>query len=208
MLSLSEAFGSEARHSFVSIALYASTIAVLMTVIESRVVIMVIFCALLAVYQRWTNMYARTRCEAYVNECLAKDMKDIQAHYMQPRKRFWVAVQDGVSLLHCLHSGEIVGTLGLDAKSEKLAELRRMFVSEKVRRQGISKLLLLAFNDFAKSNGYEEIILTTTTAQKAAVQMYHKNGYHLVTRRPIDWLGAFVEIDLGKRVECKCNSKQ
>jgi GNAT superfamily N-acetyltransferase len=83
--------------------------------------------------------------------------------------------------------------VGLDKHTDDVAELRRMSVHESVRRHGIAKLLLMMFEDFAKEQGYKEIMLTTLNAQVPAIRAYEKAGFsfageqffdaaHLVTR--------------------------
>jgi GNAT superfamily N-acetyltransferase len=77
-----------------------------------------------------------------------------------------------------------------------------MFVLPRARGKGISKLLLFALLSFAKEHGYKEVMLTTTTAQRAAIGLYTSHGFvEGPARRAIDWLRSIVECDFRKTLE-------
>jgi GNAT superfamily N-acetyltransferase len=59
-------------------------------------------------------------------------------------------------------------------------EIKRMFVAEKYRNQGIAKFVLKELEVWAKENGYKNSILETGKRQLEAVQFYHKNGYKVI----------------------------
>jgi hypothetical protein len=57
-------------------------------------------------------------------------------------------------------------------------EIKRMFVVEAARRQGMGRLLLAALEDAARLYGYPQVILDTGHKQQAAHALYEDCGYH------------------------------
>jgi GNAT superfamily N-acetyltransferase len=77
---------------------------------------------------------------------------------------------------------------GLSRYDEVTAELRRMYVIPSSRGQGLSRQLLAAIEDAARSLGYLHLRLETGNRQTAAIALYRSAGYE-----PIDRYGPFVE---------------
>lgn len=61
--------------------------------------------------------------------------------------------------------------------SEGIAEVKRMYVSENHRGEGMAALILKRLEMWAKECGYTKCILDTGKKMKPAVQFYLKNGY-------------------------------
>ena len=57
------------------------------------------------------------------------------------------------------------------------AEVKRMFVDQTYRGQGIAAKLLAQLEQWAKEKGYKKCILETGERQVAAVQLYQKSKY-------------------------------
>ena len=61
--------------------------------------------------------------------------------------------------------------------SQQDVELKRMFVLASHRGRGISRLLLAALEEKAKSVGYARLMLETGDQQHAAIGLYQSSGY-------------------------------
>jgi GNAT superfamily N-acetyltransferase len=57
------------------------------------------------------------------------------------------------------------------------AEIKRMYVREAYRGQGIAQRLLQEAESFANDSGYQSILLDSTEAMQAARRLYERNGY-------------------------------
>ena len=73
-----------------------------------------------------------------------------------------------------------VGCGAIRPLSEKIAEVKRMYVRPSARGKGISRLILQKLESLAREYGYECIQLETGTLQKAAVQLYESMGYQRI----------------------------
>jgi GNAT superfamily N-acetyltransferase len=60
---------------------------------------------------------------------------------------------------------------------EDAAEIKRMYVREEARGRGISRLLLEALEDEARSLGYRRTVLETGVEQPEAMALYESAGY-------------------------------
>ena len=108
--------------------------------------------------------------EAYIEESLRGDLQNIPLHYLsEPGGNFWVAEV----------SGQVVGCAGVQRQSAEVAELRRMSVDIRWRRQGIARRLLEEVEGFALRYGYQRLCLSTITPLKPAISMYERAGYEL-----------------------------
>ena len=108
--------------------------------------------------------------EAYIEESLRGDLQNIARHYLsEPGGNFWVAEVNG----------QAVGTAGVQRQSAEVAELRRMAVDIRWRRQGIARRLLEQAEGFALQHDYKRLCLSTITPLKPAISLYERAGYEL-----------------------------
>ena len=107
---------------------------------------------------------------------LREDRKAFTKEYFGDGKGFWTAQVDD----------ELAGCIGLrrlplkDQSDQELtdcAEIKRMYVREKFRGQGIAQRLLETAEQFARNAGYCWIYLDTTNEMKAAAKLYERNGF-------------------------------
>lgn len=63
------------------------------------------------------------------------------------------------------------------APKESDAELRRLSVHSDYRRLGISKILVEKLIEYAREQGFERVILSTTMVQKEALAGYIRRGF-------------------------------
>nr|XP_004668286.2 N-acetyltransferase 8-like [Jaculus jaculus] len=126
------------------------------------------FCLLLSLW-----LLARYPWRNYVDTCLRADMADITKSYLSGRGScFWVA-----------ESGEqvagIVGALPVKDPllERKQLQLFHLSVSLQHRGLGIAKALVITVLQFARDQGYSEVVLITTNIQHGAVGLYQGMGF-------------------------------
>ena len=77
--------------------------------------------------------------------------------------------------------GEVaVGCGGLQRLDNESAEVRRLFLDERVRGHGIGRTLLTALEKHARTLGYDRLLLTTGDRQPEALGLFRAVGYHEV----------------------------
>ena len=113
--------------------------------------------------------------QQYLNYTLKYDLKDIEKSYLS---------DDGCHMWVAEWRGKVVGMVGLiHNKSHELGvfELQRMYVVPHCRGMGIGKKMLMEVINHAKKHRIKMIVLTTSTTQVVAIQLYMKYGFKLVT---------------------------
>jgi DNA-binding MarR family transcriptional regulator/GNAT superfamily N-acetyltransferase len=101
---------------------------------------------------------------------VSKIVAEFIASYNSERERCWIAEM----------SGEVVGSIFLVEESETVAKLRLLLVDPKARGLGLGTKLVEECIQFAKSAGYEKIILWTNSLLVGARHIYTKTGFVLV----------------------------
>jgi GNAT superfamily N-acetyltransferase len=66
------------------------------------------------------------------------------------------------------------------AFDKNTVELKRMFVDDQFRGEGIGAAILIELENWAKELGYSSIVLETGTVQIGAVALYKKYGYSVI----------------------------
>ncbi|WP_310603982.1 GNAT family N-acetyltransferase [Anaerosporobacter sp.] len=83
----------------------------------------------------------------------------------------------------CLYDGDLlIGTvavknINMEAKNEKIAELKRLFVLKEYQNRGYGKLLLEDAISYAHENGFDKIRLDSKIEFSTAVHLYRKYGF-------------------------------
>ncbi|XP_059112740.1 N-acetyltransferase 8-like [Peromyscus eremicus] len=127
----------------------------------------------------------------YVSMCLHTDMADITKSYLSVSgSGFWVAES----------GGQVVGTVAAQPVKDpplgrKQLELFRLSVSSQHRGQGMAKALVRTVLQFARDQGYSDVVLETTIIQQGAVSLYESMGFQKtglflvggIVRRVIDF---------------------
>lgn len=128
----------------------------------------------------------------YVSKCLHTDMADITKSYLSDRgSGFWVAES----------GGQVVGTVGaLPVKDpppgKKQLQLFRLSVSSQHRGQGIAKALVRTVLQFARDQGYADVVLETGLLQQGAVTLYYSMGFQKTGESFMDILTWLVDVSL------------
>lgn len=108
--------------------------------------------------------------ESYIEDTLAGDLSDIPGNYInRPSSNFWI-VEAG---------GQVIGMVGLQRRDTATCEVRRMAVDRRWRRKGIGRSLLETAEDFARSQGFESMVLSTITPLQPAISLYEGAGFGL-----------------------------
>ncbi len=73
--------------------------------------------------------------------------------------------------------------------TDKIAKLRLFYLVQEARGHGVGQRLLNACMDFAQSAGFEQMQLWTHASHKAACALYAKNGWQLLSSKPVHSFG-------------------
>lgn len=112
-----------------------------------------------------------------LDEDLNKRYQELQKSYDKHNRT------DNIKQAVILYDGEVPIACG--AYKEHRAdsvELKRIFVRQEYRGQGLSKLLVRELESLAKADGYRAAFLETGRKQQEAISLYEKSGYHTYTR--------------------------
>lgn len=150
-------------------------------------------CAASAVWVGYWRWHLRSSFWAYCRESLEDDLKDVGKYYAFDKgeagkdedddggvSAFWVAEAIGSE-----GEGKIVGCVGLDSRTQsdkKISEVRRLTVSQECRRKGIAASLMATLTAYARQKGLAKLVLTTTSYQPTAREMYKRSGWEEVQR--------------------------
>ena len=95
------------------------------------------------------------------------DIDNIPAAYGGLGEAFFVATQDG----------RIIGTVAIKKEDDRIALLRRLFVSPDHRKKQIGIKLIDHALQFCGDVGYREIVFKTTSQMVSAVKVCEKKGF-------------------------------
>ena len=106
-----------------------------------------------------------------------RDVLAVEEYYLDREGEFWVIESQGDIIgtsadYTCLHQANLPPNRGNNA-----VEIRKMYLSPKVRGQGLGKYLLGALERAIFARGYQEIWIETASILAGAVKLYEANGY-------------------------------
>jgi GNAT superfamily N-acetyltransferase len=88
-------------------------------------------------------------------------------HFDPPHGLFLIAHRHGVP----------VGCGGIRLLDENTAEIKRMYVAQTARGQGLGRHILQSLEDQAASRGATQIVLETGVSNHGALALYQNSGY-------------------------------
>ena len=95
------------------------------------------------------------------------DVNDISGTYSGKGNAFFVVEKDS----------KVVGAVGIKKDTDESALLRRLFVDEKYRKQGLGRELLAKAVDFCKAEHYKQIIFRATDRMQSAMNLMKNMGF-------------------------------
>ena len=113
--------------------------------------------------------------EVYVAEGIC----EFYQNYDPKKDRVWV----------CEHNGKIIGSLFLQHRENRKAQLRYFYLENEYRGMGLGKHLMKLFIDFYKRSGYDSSYLWTTDELDTAAALYTKHGFSLTEEIPTSSFG-------------------
>jgi GNAT superfamily N-acetyltransferase len=124
-------------------------------------------------------------------ELVARIVADYAADHDPAREAAWIAEVDG----------RRVGCVFCVAESDEVAKLRILLVDPAARGTGIGRELVARCVSFARSTGYERMVLWTNDPLTSAAAIYKAAGFRLVAEEPhrsfgVDLVGQTYELDL------------
>lgn len=112
-------------------------------------------------------------CRNFVATCLQADLADITKSYLNAHGScFWVAES----------GGQVVGMVAAQPVKDpplgrKQLQLFRLSVSSQHRGQGIGKALVRTVLQFARDQGYSDVVLKVGSVQYSALALYQAMGF-------------------------------
>ena len=95
------------------------------------------------------------------------ELNDLSAKYMPPEGRLLCAAVDG----------EIIGCVAYHKHNADRCEMKSLFVREGHREHHAGSKLIEAIINFARADGFKEMVLDTITPLESAIRLYKKFGF-------------------------------
>ncbi|PMD98286.1 GNAT family N-acetyltransferase [Siphonobacter sp. BAB-5405] len=112
---------------------------------------------------------------------LAEAVQELQRRYPDfPANEYHSAEAPGSAFVIARIEGKAVGCGALRPYAPEVVEIKRMFVLESYRRQGVSRRLLETLEAEARRLSYRRIILETGVRQPEAIELYRRTGYEQI----------------------------
>lgn len=103
------------------------------------------------------------------------DLENLENHYGGLGEAFFVAE----------NGRKIVGTAAVKREDDRIAIIRRIFVSPEYRNKHIGIKLLERAIEFCKEVGYRELVFRTTSRMTGAIALVKKQGFQSRARVPM-----------------------
>lgn len=104
-----------------------------------------------------------------------EDLDYLEKHYGNFGEAFFVAEE----------GGRVVGTTGVKREDDRIALIRRIFVTPDYRKKQIGSRLLNRAIDFCREVGYRELTFRTTSRMTAAIELVKKQGFQSRAKVPM-----------------------
>jgi GNAT superfamily N-acetyltransferase len=101
-------------------------------------------------------------------QCFDKELQNPLKKYGEPKGAVFIAFTDN----------KPAGCIALQPlKKEGVCEMKRLYVRDEFRKQGIADQLVSALLLKAKEKGYNKMVLDTLERLQPAIQLYVKHGF-------------------------------
>ncbi len=107
---------------------------------------------------------------------VARIVDEFVTHFDSRRERCWIAEMDGQNVGHVF--------LVKHPSQPRTAKLRLLFVEPCARGRGLGDALVMECVRFARTAGYQRIVLWTQSILTAAHRIYQRAGFRLVKEEP------------------------
>ena len=109
--------------------------------------------------------------ERYIATTISGELAHLSEVFSEAKKNaFWVVES----------SAEVVGSFGIESRTETATELRRMYLDRAYRGSGNAKRMLDCAEDRARTLGFSKMLASTAEIQRAADRFYRRNGFRQV----------------------------
>jgi putative acetyltransferase len=106
-----------------------------------------------------------------------RDVLAVEEYYLDRGGEFWVIENQGDIVGTSAYYPCLVEASDRNNRGEKAVEIRKMYLTTKIRGQGLGKYLLGELERAIFDRGYREIRIETASVLTAAVKLYESNGY-------------------------------
>ncbi len=119
----------------------------------------------------WRIFAPEMNIEEFIADCAdwLHDINDYREIYTEEKRGL---------LLVVLEDGKVIGTGGVQKRTEEQAELKRIWLLEQYHGQKIGFRMVSMLLDFARRQGYTSAYLETSAQQKQAIAFYKKVGFY------------------------------
>jgi GNAT superfamily N-acetyltransferase len=80
----------------------------------------------------------------------------------------------------------VVGSVGVDRKDERTAELKRLYVDASLRGRGMGQQLVETVLDWARAQGLARLVLWSDTRFENSHRLYRRLGFEQLGERAIE----------------------
>ena len=95
-------------------------------------------------------------------------------------EKVWVAYEENAP----------IGCVAYRRKSKNIGEVKRLFIGEKYRGQGLSKAFLSEIESYAKTEGCSKLFLDTRITLEPAVSLYRSFGFEVTFQQ-----GSYIQME-------------
>jgi ribosomal protein S18 acetylase RimI-like enzyme len=98
------------------------------------------------------------------------ELNNFPEKYKEPGGAFFIAKENN----------EIIGCIGMKKLENNICEMKRLFVKDTYKGNGIGKKLVKIIINEAKLKHYEKMRLDTLDTMKKALKIYYKNNFYKI----------------------------
>ena len=103
-----------------------------------------------------------------------EELAGLPGAYAPPSGRLYLVIENH----------EIAGCVALRKLSEKVGEMKRLYLRPHHRGSGVGRLMAQRIIDDARAIGYQTLRLDTIPQMQAAIQLYHSLGFREIAPPP------------------------